>query len=153
MSCSRLSKWRHIPVERPEHSIGRYAMIPHQRDPGNPPAPNRSDTGDVIMSAMASQITSLTIVCSNVYSGADQRKHESASLAFVRGIYRWPVNSPHKWPVTRKMFPFDDVMMISTPLFRIQFYFHLYVDGLLQDCSNSSALAMELLQSCAKPSV
>ena len=42
----------------------------------------------------------------------DQRKHQSsASLAFVRGIHRWPVNSQHKWPVTRKMFPFDDVIM------------------------------------------
>ena len=45
-------------------------------------------------------------------SGADQRKHQrSASLAFVRGIHRWPVSSPHKGPVTRKMFPFDDVIM------------------------------------------
>ena len=59
---------------------------------------------DVIMGTMASQITSLTIVYSIVYSGADQRKHQSsASLG--------PVNSPHKWPVTRKMFPFDDVIM------------------------------------------
>ena len=67
---------------------------------------------DVIMGAMASQITSLTIVYSTVYSGEYQRKHQSsASLAFVRGIHRWPVNSPHKWPVTRKMFPFDDVIM------------------------------------------
>ena len=67
---------------------------------------------DVIMSAMASQITSLTIVYSIVYSGADQRKHQSsASLVFVRGIHRWPVNSPHKGPATRKMFPFDDVIM------------------------------------------
>ena len=67
---------------------------------------------DVIMGAMASQITSLTVVYSTVYSGADQRKHQSsASLAFVRGIHRGPVNSPHKWPVTRKMFPFDDVIM------------------------------------------
>ena len=50
----------------------------------------------------------------NLYSGADQRKHRSsASLAFVRGIHRGPVNSPHKWPVTRKMFPFDDVIMNS----------------------------------------
>ena len=32
-------------------------------------------------------------------------------LFFVRGIHRGPVNSPHKWPVTRKMFPFDDVIM------------------------------------------
>ena len=68
----------------------------------------------VIMGAMASQITSLTIVYSTVYSGADQRKHQSsASLAFVRGIHRWAVNSPHEWPVTRKMFPFDDVIMLS----------------------------------------
>ena len=67
---------------------------------------------DVIMGAIASQITNLTIVYSTVYSGADQRKHQSsASLAFVRGIHRGQVNSPHKWPVTRKMFPFDDVIM------------------------------------------
>ena len=60
----------------------------------------------------ASQITSLTIVYSSVYSGTDQRKcQSSASLAFVWGIHRWPVNSPHKWPITRKMFPFGDVIM------------------------------------------
>ena len=65
------------------------------------------------MGAMAYQITSLTIVYSTVYSGADQRKHQSsASLAFVRGIHRWSVNSPHRWQVTRKMFPFDDVIMV-----------------------------------------
>ena len=65
------------------------------------------------MSAMASQITSLAIVYSTVYAGAYQRKHKSsASLAFVRGNHRSPVNSPHKGPVTRKMFPFDDVIMI-----------------------------------------
>ena len=64
------------------------------------------------MSAIASQITSLTIVYSTVYPGTDQSKHQSsASLAFVWGIHRGPVNSPHKWPVTRKMFPFDDVIM------------------------------------------
>ena len=64
------------------------------------------------MGPIASQITSLTSVYSIVYSEADQRKHQSsASPAFVRGIHRWPVNSPHKWPVTRKMFPFDDVIM------------------------------------------
>ena len=64
------------------------------------------------MSTTASRITSLTIVYSTVYSGADQRKHpSSASLAFVRGIHRWPVNSPHKGPATRKMLPFDDVIM------------------------------------------
>ena len=64
------------------------------------------------MDVVASQITSLTIVYSTVYLGADQRKHQSsASLAFVRGIHRGPVNSPHKWPVTRKMFSSDDVII------------------------------------------
>ena len=69
---------------------------------------------DVIMSAMASQITyiSISIVCSTACLGVDQRKHQrSASLAFVRGIHRYPLNSLHKGQVTRKMFPFDDVIM------------------------------------------
>ena len=66
------------------------------------------------MGAIASQITSLTIVYSIVYWGGDQRKHQnSASLAFVRGNHRGPVNSPHKWPVTRKLFPLDDVIMTT----------------------------------------
>ena len=66
------------------------------------------------MSEIASQITSLTIVYSIAHSGADQSKHQSsASLAFVWEIHRGPVNFPHKWPVTRKMFPFDDVIMIT----------------------------------------
>ena len=68
----------------------------------------------VTMTAMASQIISISIsaVCSAVGSDADQRKHQSsASLAFQRGIHRWPVNSSHQRPVTRKMFPFDDVIM------------------------------------------
>ena len=80
---------------------------------------------DAIMSTMGSQITS---VCTIFCSGADQRKHQgSASLASVRGIQRWPANPPppppppppphththtHKGPVTRTMFPFDDVIMI-----------------------------------------
>ena len=53
---------------------------------------------DVIMNAMASPLASLTIVYSTVYSGADQINHQ---------------NSPHKGPVTQKMFPFDDVIMLS----------------------------------------
>ena len=172
------------------------------------------------MSAMASQITSLTIVYSIVYSYPDQSKHQnSASLAFVWGIHRGPVNSPHKWPVTRKMFPFDYVIMVRSfmrllwenwrryngiaPYFAMPVSQSIYVyagapppmqyrasdpseqtvpalwrdrvlpgcngpverkDGILnvniwhiygltQDCSNSSALAMELLQSCAEPSI
>ena len=64
------------------------------------------------MSTMASQITGVSIVCLAVCSCADQWKHQSfASLAFVRVIHQWPVNSPHKGPVTRKMFPFDHVIM------------------------------------------
>ena len=69
---------------------------------------------DVIMSIVASQITGVSIVCSTVVSGADQRKHQSStSLAFMWGIHRWPVNSLHKGPVTWKMFPFDDVIMFK----------------------------------------
>ena len=75
---------------------------------------------DVIMAVIASQITSLTIVYSTVYSRADQ---SSASLAFVWGIHRGPVISPHKWPETRKMFPFDDVIMNAVTK--------------VEDCSNS----------------
>ena len=77
------------------------------------------------MGVMASQITSLMVVYSAVYSGADEIKHQSsASLTFMREIHRGPVNSPHKWPVTQKMGLFDDVIMVycivcispSTPL-------------------------------------
>ena len=69
---------------------------------------------DILMSTMASQITSVTIVYSTVYSDTDQGKHQSsASVAFVCGIHRWPVNSPHKLPETRKMFPFDDVIILE----------------------------------------
>ena len=63
------------------------------------------------MGAMASQITDVPIVYSTVCSGAYQTSKLRASLAFVRGIHRWPVNSAHKGPVTRKMFSFDDVIM------------------------------------------
>ena len=67
------------------------------------------------------------------FQGADQRKHQSsASLAFVRGINRWPVNSPHKWPVTRKMFSFDDVIMhISCPKLSIGPSLWLYVCAII----------------------
>ena len=82
---------------------------------------------DVIMSALASQITGVSIVCSTVSLGADQRKlQSSASLAFMRGIYRWAANSPHKGPVTLKMFPSDDVTMIR--MFR-----HIWVIAMAPD--------------------
>ena len=67
---------------------------------------------DFIMGVMASQITSVSFVYSTVCSDADQRKYQSStSLAFVRGIHPLPMNSPHKGPVMRKIFPFDDVIM------------------------------------------
>ena len=88
---------------------------------------------DVLMSTMASKIASRTIVYSIVYSGVDKKttkKHQSsASLAFVWGIHRWPVNFPHKGPVTRKIFPFDDVIMfLALPYlctFLYQWPFHI----------------------------
>ena len=59
---------------------------------------------DVILGAMVSQIIRLTIVYLTVYSGADQRKHQSsASLDFVRGIHRWPVIM--EFPEKRALFP------------------------------------------------
>ena len=83
---------------------------------------------DVIMSAMASQITGVSIVWSTLCSATQQRKlQSSASLAFVRGIRRWPVNSPHKGSVTQEMFPFDDVIIFlpvySSRLPRLRFVF------------------------------
>ena len=73
------------------------------------------------MSTMVSQITSVSVVCSTVCSGADQRKHQrSASLTSVRGIHRSPMGSPHKGPVTQKMFLFDDVTMKKGKIFKLQ---------------------------------
>ena len=93
---------------------------------------------DVIMTMLASQITSLMVVYSIVYSGINQRKHQSsASLAFVREIHRGPVNFPHKWPVTRKMFPFDDVIMTRERWVKggvMLAYFQSW--GLITDCMN-----------------
>ena len=72
---------------------------------------------DVIMGTMASQITSVSIVYSTICSGTDQRKHQSSvSLAFLREIHRWLVNSPHKGPVRTKMFPCDEDIMQSISL-------------------------------------
>ena len=98
--------------------------------------------GDVIMGTMACQSTGLLIVYSTVYSGAYQRKHQSsASLAFVG-----PVNSPHKWPLTRKMFPFHDVIMQYTIgtllglLFNgISIYFSIYAIYFLYASTNQNA--------------
>ena len=85
--------------------------------------PSKHHYSDVIMSTMASQMTGVLIVCSTVCSGTDQRKHQSsASLAFVRGIHRWPMNSPHKGSVTQKGLPFDDVIgMVFLSIFQGRF--------------------------------
>ena len=94
-----------FPSQRPVRRNFDFLCVPEQMV-------EQTHYNGVIMGAMASQITSITIVCSTVSSGAHQRKHQSsASLAFVRGIHRSPVNAPHKWSVTRKMFPFDDVII------------------------------------------
>ena len=106
------------------------------------------------MGTVASQITSLTIVYTTVISDADQSKHQSsASLAFVWGIHRRPVNSPHKWPVTRKMFPFDDVIMIRDLLCFVVVWFVLnltisfrvtsLVLGQTYDCPSGSEAALK----------
>ena len=63
---------------------------------------------DIIMNAIVSQITDVSIA--SVCSSVDKKNQRSASLAFARGINRWPANSPHKGQVTRKMFPFHDVI-------------------------------------------
>ena len=71
-------------------------------------APAAPHYDDVIMGAIASQITSLTIVYSTVYSKKISKLRLTGLCA---GNSPGPVNSPHKWPVTRKMSPFGDVIM------------------------------------------
>ena len=103
------SIWHHVIFVRVEHNVRYVQFAIH--------ISLQKQNGDVIMGTITSQITSLTVVYSTVYSDIDQRKHQnSASLAFVQGIHRGPVNSPYKWPVTRKMFPFDDVIMLQVCL-------------------------------------
>ena len=109
-----------------EQESAAAAYEPVQKHKATPGIPGWLHNDDVIMDAMASQITSFTIVYSSVYSGWDQRKHQSsASLAFVGGIHRGAVNSPHKWPVTRKMFPFDDVIIINACTDTVWWIYHL----------------------------
>ena len=70
---------------------------------------------------------------------SDQRKHRSsASLAFVRGIHRGPVNSPHELSVTRKMFPFDDVIILWIRSFQN--------DHIVQRCRLESIIGIATLR-------
>ena len=115
--------WHHGPITYPDSKVHGANMGPTWvlLAPGGPYVGSMNFAirayhyNDVIMGMIASQITSLMIAYSIIYSDADHRKHQSsASLAFVWGIHRGPVNSPHKWPVImvmRKMLPFDDVIM------------------------------------------
>ena len=94
-SCSKL------------HEILRQAVLSNS-ETGPRISRRNYHYGDVIMGDIASQITSFAIVYSTVYSYADQRKLQSStSLAFVWGIHRGPVNSPHKWPVTLNVWSVD----------------------------------------------
>ena len=87
---------------------------------------------------MTSQVTSESVVYSTVYI-ADQRKHISPeSLVFVRGIHWSPMNSPDKGPVTRKMFPFDDVI--------IQRGTNLYCYRTTTQCCTINAKAMKVAE-------
>ena len=94
---------------------------------------------NVITSAMASEITGISTAWSAICSGANQRKHQNpVSLAFVRGIRRWPMNSLHKRPVTHKMFPFDDVIMSKhiAPVLQMPDY-AVPLDGLFMQFKDS----------------
>ena len=102
---------------------------------------------DVIMTTMASQITSLIVVYSTVYSDAGQRKHQSSALLpFVWGYSPGPVNFPHKGPVTRKMFPFDDVIILKL---RIQ-AFHPDIASLMDDMSFCLSKRAQILSNFGK---
>ena len=119
ISCKDLPIWQVTRIIVPAIAAGRYVKFNVYQLWGTH-ITLQWRHNDVIMGAIASQITRLTIVYSIVYSDADQRKQSSASLAFVRGIHR----GPHKWPVTRKMFPFDDVIMNN--FFRLIFHNQFY---------------------------
>ena len=95
--------------ELTRHDITRLFQVKAWYQIGNKPSPKSMLTmfydAMALMSPMVSPTTSLTIVYSSVYLGADQRKYQSsASLAFTRAIYRWPMNSPDKGPVSGKCF-------------------------------------------------
>ena len=82
---------------------------------------NHTHYNGVIMRAMASQVAGASNVCFTVGSGADQRKHQRT---FVWGIHRSPVNSLHKGPITKKMFPFDDIIIWQPHLEKVLLLFY-----------------------------
>ena len=103
----RLCAWHTNGLPTYRHSHPQNSILQGQQY-----FPWKSHYSDVIMSAMVSQITGVSIACLTVCIDADKRKQQSsASLAFVGGSHRWPAITPHRGPVTQKMFPFDDVIM------------------------------------------
>ena len=68
------------------------------------------------------------------------KKHRSASLAFERGIHRGPMNSPHKWPVTRKCFHLMTSSWISSDgknayAFQLKIYNLIWLEVMSGVCS------------------
>ena len=55
----------------------------------------------------------LDCILKRLFRRKSKKTSKLRATGHCKGNHRWPVNSPHKWPVTRKMFPFDDVIMIS----------------------------------------
>ena len=105
-------------------SIGHMKCIIHADDKQNkaktvydslPACGSCTHYIDVIMRAMASQITGVTIVYV-AFIHAQIKENIKARRywpLFVRWIHRWAINYSHKEPLTRKMFPFDNVIMNS----------------------------------------
>ena len=78
-------------IENTENEI--FKLQPYLTEPAKRAVSMNLHYNDVIVSVIASQ-TGVSIVCSVVCSGANQRTNQSsASLAFVRGIHRSPVDS------------------------------------------------------------
>ena len=75
------------------------------------------------MSAIVSQITSLTIITQPFIQEQIKENNKASRHRPLWGGFtgdQWPVNSPHEGPVTRKMFKFDDVIMHCKLLRHIQ---------------------------------
>ena len=102
------------------------------------------------MRTMASQITSLTIVYSTVYSRRRSKKTSKLHITglCVRGIHRSPGNSPHKWPATRKMLPLDDVTMETKHLRGIR---QRADNARKLPCSHISPLKLQFVSLCLNP--
>ena len=104
--------WVRTHTSRPEEGCSSSGHAFHKG------GENDAHYNDVIMSALASQITGVSAVYSTVFSGADLRKYQSSSsVVFVcvceggGGGGGGGGEFSHKGPVTRKMFPFDVVIV------------------------------------------